>query len=465
MKNNAKPFVVIVFPTERANTSTRYGGFAARLKKAGGFKGYDIITVALENLAYVTYETKEAHVIDPVSGKDLGNANFVYLKSWEAMPEEAAALATYLFYKGVQFIDTLPLGMGVSKLATMYRLWSQAIAMPHSVYVRRSDRLAAFLESEHAAYLGDRFILKDIVGMKGKHNYLTTRREAIEIIKKHPDIQFVCQRFIPNDGDYRVGIYIDEPGFVIKRVGNGNSHLNNTSTGGTAEYIPVHKASKKLLAIAQQASSAANLQVAGVDIIRDVVTKKWYVLEVNQGSQIVTGAYVKKNVEAFNTSFDQALRGRYKRPRQHPTRMIGRRATAGLFELGIKKVTAKIDTGAYSSTLHAENIHVSTDENGLSVLTFDIHPSDLLETVNNDTRMIRTHDFFMQRVRSSNGQVQERYSIKTPITIEKRRFMAVITLSDRSAMGYPLLIGRKMLRSRFIVNVELDENNHSDWKY
>ena len=43
--------------------------------------------------------------------------------------------------------------------------------------------------------------------------------------------------------------------------------------------------------------------------------------------------------------------------------------------------------------------------------------------------------------------------------------MASITLSDRSAMGYPLLVGRKLLRSRFIVNVELNEQNEIDWKY
>lgn len=459
------PFVVFVFPVERADSSTRYGGFGKRLKKAGGFPNHDIVTVALENLAYITHENGEADVIDMASGVSLGDASFVYLKSWEVMPEEASALANFLFYKGVTFIDTLALGMGVSKLATTFRLWGQGVAMPNSVYVRRADRLADFLKSDRATMLGDKFIVKDIIGAKGKMNFLVDRTEAIKIVEENPDVHFVCQRFIPNDGDYRVGIYADEPGFIIKRVGSGQSHLNNTSAGGKATYIPVNEAPKKIIAIAKKASAATDLQVAGVDLIRDKETAKWYVLEVNQGSQIVTGAFVEENIKAFNENMATLLRDRHMRARKRPTRVIGRRAIAKMPELSIKKIVAKIDTGAYSSTLHAENIRVEKAADGEDELVFDVQKSEFLEMTEGHSKTVRIKDFFVQKVRSSNGHLQERYSFRTRMVLEKRIFSAVITLSDRSEMGYPLLIGRRMLRSRFIVNVELNEENFPEWSY
>ena len=463
--NSTKPFVAIVFPTERSETSTRFDGFGRRLQKAGGFPDHDIVTVALENLAYSIDEDGQAHVINVPTGHDLADAAFVYLKSWEVMPEEAAALAQYLFYSGVAFVDTLALGMGISKLVTMFRMWGNGVRVPYTLYVRRSDRLSEVLSSEQGALLGETFILKDIIGAKGKMNFLVSRDEALKIIAENPEVHFICQRFIPNDGDYRVGIYMDKPGFIIKRVGSGESHLNNTSAGGHAEYVPVDQAPTRLITIAKKASRASELQVAGVDVIQDSQTKKMFVLEVNQGSQIVTGAFVQENIAAFNEHMNAALKGRYARTRKQPRRMIGRRSIAKLPELGIDRVVAKIDTGAYSSTLHAENIRVEHDADGDRVLSFEIAPSDQLQTQSMQPITTSTKDFFVQKVRSSNGQVQERYSIKTKMNLEGRIFPAIVTLSDRSEMGFPLLIGRRLLRSRFLVNVELNEENESEWKY
>ena len=110
------------------------------------------------------------------------------------------------------------------------------------------------------------------------------------------------------------------------------------------------------------------------------------------------------------------------------------------------------------------NIHVEK-KGAAEELVFDIIPGEFIQTKSGKTETHRVRDFYTQKVRSSNGHIQVRYTIKTKISLDNIRFMASITLSDRSAMGYPLLIGRKLLRSRFIVNVELNEQNEIDWKY
>jgi len=459
-----KPLIIFVFSHEGSPTSTRYGGFARRLQKAGGLQNSEVLTVALENLLFTVAEDGSADVVDMVSGRSMSEASLVYMKGKWGLPEEASALANYLLHRGVPFMDTSALGSVMSKIATTIRLWGGGVAVPFTLYVRRHDRMIEALRS-HSNDLGERFILKDAQGAKGKLNFYVTYEEAVEILEQNPDIQFVAQRFIENDGDYRVGVYVGKAAFVIGRKGSGDTHLNNTSAGGSATYMPVQELPAKYRSLAEKASRAVDLQVSGVDIIVDRVTGKPYILEVNQGSQIVTGAFTDENMMAFSNALEGAVRGRYARTRSQPTRMIGRRSVAKLKELGAVKIVAKIDTGAYSSTLHAENIHLALNKDNERVLKFDVIPSAQLETKDGKIQTIETKDYFVQKVRSSNGVIQERFSIKTKMTLEGRIFPAVLTLSNRSEMGYPLLIGRRLIRSRFIVNVELNEDNNTEWNY
>lgn len=456
-----RPIIVFVFAHEGSKTSPRYGGFATRLMKAEKFPDADILTVALDNLVYQINESG-ASVTDSVTGFDLGEANFVYLKSWQSLPNEAAALGQYLFAKGVSFADTLVLGQGTSKLVTHFRHWAAGLRVPSTIYSR--NRQAVLRMLKNTVFGDDTFILKDVEGTKGHSNYLVSYEEAEVILAQETTVDFMAQQFIPNDGDYRVGVYGGSPKFVLHRVSNGSSHLNNTSAGGRGELVSLHEVPEKMLRLAEQAAQASELQFAGIDVIQDKVEKKWYVLEANQGSQIVTGAYSDENTVLFNEGLQMFLRERIVRNRRKPRKTIGRRAIAVLPELGITHSVAKIDTGAYSSTLHAENLRIEGTGNGKE-LVFEVVPGAFIKTQSGGAETYRTRDYFTQRVRSSNGHVQDRYSIKTKIGIDGIRFMAVLTLSDRSEMGYPLLIGRKLLRSRFFVNVELNEHNDVEWKY
>lgn len=457
----SRPLVVFVFPYEGTATSTKYAGFARRLKKAGGLKEYDTLTVALENLAFSVYEDGAADVVDTVSGVSLSQADMVYMK---ALGEESAALAIFLHHRGIPFMDTASMYVRGSKLATTFRMWGAGLRVPFTFYLRNGEKFKNYLDTSFPESLGEYFILKDANGSKGNLNFRVNREQAKEVVNAHPDIQFVCQRFIENEGDYRIGVYASAARFVIRRVGKEGTHLNNTSAGGTASYLDVGELPKPWLRLAEKAAHAAHLEVAGVDIIVDSQTKRPYILEVNQGSQIVTGAFTDQNMRAFNEALDETVRVRHAKGRMQPATIIGRRSVAKLPDLGIRRAVAKIDTGAYTSSLHAEDIHIENNEHGDEELVFTVGSSNLVS--HEDKRQtIRVKNFFVQSVRSSNGQIEKRYSIKTTIILEKRRFKITLTLNDRSAMGYPLLIGRRALRSRFIVNVELNEAHEVSWKY
>ena len=61
----------------------------------------------------------------------------------------------------------------------------------------------------------------------------------------------------------------------------------------------------------------------------------------------------------------------------------------------------------------------------------------------------------IRHVKSSNGTMQERIFIKTTLEIYGRAFETELSLTDRTSMKYPMLVGRKYLEGRFLVDVSL----------
>ena len=126
---------------------------------------------------------------------------------------------------------------------------------------------------------------------------------------------------------------------------------------------------------------------------------------------------------------------------------IGRREFIDFPELGLIGIVAKVDTGAYTTALHCHDIK-ETD----GVLCFKLldptHP-DYTE------REQRFTEYSQKEIKNSFGEVEKRYIIKTVIKIGRKRIKALISLTDRGTMRYPVLIGRKLLKNRFVVDVSL----------
>ena len=134
---------------------------------------------------------------------------------------------------------------------------------------------------------------------------------------------------------------------------------------------------------------------------------------------------------------------------QRPLDVIGWREWIGLPDMGIRRIKAKIDTGAKSSAIHAYNIRVFS-RGGTEIVAFDLHPRQ-----NNDKVIVSTESEILEfrRVRNSGGTVTTRPVIMTHVLLFGRRFPIELTLANRDEMGYRMLIGREAIRGRFLVDV------------
>tara|TARA_R110002051_G_scaffold4229_5_gene22693 strand:- start:9631 stop:10077 length:447 start_codon:yes stop_codon:yes gene_type:complete len=130
-------------------------------------------------------------------------------------------------------------------------------------------------------------------------------------------------------------------------------------------------------------------------------------------------------------------------------KVIGRTDKADFPELGLKDIDIKIDTGAYTSSIHCANIR---EENNVLICTF-LDPSH----PNYDGRELTFTSYDIAAVKSSNGEIQYRYAVKTKIIIFKKKYSISLTLSSREDMRFPVLIGRKFLTKKYIVDTELTD--------
>src|ERR1700757_5214882 len=130
-------------------------------------------------------------------------------------------------------------------------------------------------------------------------------------------------------------------------------------------------------------------------------------------------------------------------------KLIGRREYVDFPELNIFKVEAKIDTGAYTSALHCHDIGIK-EIDGKKVLCFKLLDETHPEYNEQEHRF---EDFIQKNIKSSSGEAELRYIIKTLLIIGRKRIRTAVSLTDRGNMRYPVLIGRKMIKNKFIIDV------------
>jgi hypothetical protein len=132
---------------------------------------------------------------------------------------------------------------------------------------------------------------------------------------------------------------------------------------------------------------------------------------------------------------------------------IGRKDKVDLPNLGLFDIEVKIDTGAYGCALHCHHISV-LEEEGKKVLTFKVldptHPEY-------EDKPYFFEEFSDKMVKNSGGDKEHRYTIKLEMIIFGQPWLVEFSLADRKEMKYPVLIGRKFLAKKYIVDVRLKD--------
>lgn len=128
--------------------------------------------------------------------------------------------------------------------------------------------------------------------------------------------------------------------------------------------------------------------------------------------------------------------------------VIGRKDKADFNQLELEGIGVKIDSGAYTSSFHCHQIERfrQAGREWVRCRFLDpLHPQY-------HEKEFSFEIFKIRKVKSSNGHVEERISIQTTITLFKNLYPIELTLTERTDMKYPVLLGRKFLSKNFLID-------------
>ena len=138
--------------------------------------------------------------------------------------------------------------------------------------------------------------------------------------------------------------------------------------------------------------------------------------------------------------------------------VIGKKDKADFPELNLYDIDVKVDTGAYTSSIHCHKIK-ELEIDGIKYIEFQ-----LLDPSHKDYnhKKFRVANYREKKIKSSIGKSEKRFLIKTQIFIFDKTFTLELSLSERSEMRFPVLIGRKLLNKKFIVDTSLSNLSYTN---
>lgn len=128
--------------------------------------------------------------------------------------------------------------------------------------------------------------------------------------------------------------------------------------------------------------------------------------------------------------------------------IVGSEEWCSLPELKVPAIKIRVDSGAKTSALHADQI-VPFEKDGEKWIKFIVHPIQ-----RNTKGAIQCEAKVIDKriVKSSTGTRESRYVINTDISLGDQTWTIELTLTNRDSMGYRMLLGREAMAGRLIVD-------------
>lgn len=130
-------------------------------------------------------------------------------------------------------------------------------------------------------------------------------------------------------------------------------------------------------------------------------------------------------------------------------KIIGRKDRADFPMFEMFNVPVKIDSGAYSSSIHCSSvceIKKNVNESFLEVIFLD----ESYAGFNSEKKIFTSYK--KKKVKSSTGDEQERFFVKIPIVLFGEIIETDFSLTTRNGLKSPVLIGRKLLNKKFLID-------------
>jgi RimK family alpha-L-glutamate ligase len=276
------------------------GWHGDRLKEAFIRRGLDAVFVSLQDCVINLFNTKSEIQIPGFDS--LPPAVFVRGVSGGTMQQVITRLNVLHMLSMLNvkiYNDVKAIERTVDKAMTSFLLQRHGIVTPPTWVSESKAKVENFRQT--AKQNDQTLVLKPLFGSQGLGVCKLLPDETLPVpMQQFIDGVYYFQQFIETGNaphDYRVFVINGKVLAAMKRI--GNTWVNNVAAGGRCQSVDLDK-NPEMVALAEHAASALNIDYCGVDIIRSM-TGEYYVLEVNsvpawKGLQSVSNVNVAQSL-------------------------------------------------------------------------------------------------------------------------------------------------------------------------
>lgn len=266
-------------------------------------KGYDVEICYWEHLVF---DIKTDNVKILSQSKDIATnmqPDLVIALGWYKQGKQAFyrdvaySAALYLKHHEIPFWNSeMGQQRSTTKLSCMVELALHGISVPDTLFS---------IDGSLIKQPEPPFVVKAISASRGQDNFLVRSSDHGSELLTGSMNKYLAQPFMPNDHDLRVICFGGEPSLVLKRSRgeSSDSHLNNTSQGGNAEWLELSDVDEKLLTVSREICIIMGREMGGIDFIPDASSPFGYsCLEVNAIPQLTSGHDTLKKLDILAAS-------------------------------------------------------------------------------------------------------------------------------------------------------------------
>lgn len=241
-------------------------------------------------------EKGKVDIFDRANGLYLNQYDLVYFKQYQDITK---ACTIFLEENRIPFINRdIGKNFVFNKLAQYVKLALGNYPIPKTFYGSHKAL------KEMASGLKYPIILKSINSSLGQDNFLIKDEDELsKTLDLNSKVPFVLQEFIANNYDYRVLILGGELGTVLQRIRqNKSDHRNNTALG--AKEVEITSPDRAMVDLSIDIAKYLDKDVAGIDLIFDEITKRYYIIEINSKPSFTYDTRISSEVPAFAKFID-----------------------------------------------------------------------------------------------------------------------------------------------------------------
>lgn len=263
---------------------------------------HDFIEVRFDNLVF-SIKPDSFSIVDHTSGEELSNFDLIIFRGKIRKANQLAYITSiYCKLNNLPFFNDYINYRPSSKLAQAVFFYQQKVPFIDTYYSLNCDHLKKAINDS----LDYPFILKDNFGSHGNNNHLVKDKAQLAEVLSDNTVEYLAQPFHPNEGDYRVLVMAELEPLQILRTSVGDSHLNNTSQGGTSQLV--NNLPAELVNDSKRLAHNLNMTVAGVDLLINSKSNQAYFLEINSQPQLLSGSCTKEKAKLLEELISSLLK-------------------------------------------------------------------------------------------------------------------------------------------------------------